>query len=162
MKYRPRHPYRCRLCLKITDEPSEQYPETLCIVCVQRERSRVDSNNKKKRINKYCNGQKIKLYEWISCLEHHDFKCATCKIRKGRKNLTLDHIISIGSGGSNSISNVQPLCFTCHAIKDGNVKTKLFSRKKISLLYKKYKKRLVYITNRLFRSLKNRLFMGLK
>lgn len=149
-----RHPYRCRLCLDIVDSLSENYPGVICVPCTNKERNRLDSNNKKKRIIRNRFGEKIRLHEWLACLSDHGFVCAHCKLVRGRKNLTLDHIIPIGSGGSNTIDNVQPLCFGCHATKDNNTKVSPFSRKKLIIRYKRYRRRITYWCTRFFESLK--------
>jgi len=53
--------------------------------------------------------------EWIRLCEKYDNKCLRC----GSKNskLTVDHIVPISKGGSNNITNIQPLCFSCNASK---------------------------------------------
>lgn len=138
----PRHPFECRLCLDITDDPSENFPHLLCTTCTQRERSRIDSNNKKRRIMRHRNGEKIRIHDWIDCLHKHNFSCAACK-RKGRKYITLDHIVPIGSGGSNTHHNIQPLCIKCHAHKDGN--TQVTFIKKMKKWYNRYKRKAKFL-----------------
>jgi 5-methylcytosine-specific restriction endonuclease McrA len=62
--------------------------------------------------------------EWESLLERYD-KCPQCKrlwdkipIPSGRKSvITRDHIAPISKGGSNSIENIQPLCYSCNSSK---------------------------------------------
>lgn len=58
--------------------------------------------------------------EWIKLLESFNNRCASCNVedkptRWGK--LTIDHIIPISKGGSNSIDNIQPLCYHCNYTK---------------------------------------------
>lgn len=57
---------------------------------------------------------KFTAAEWISCKEAHGNVCANCG---EAKKLCADHIIPISKGGSNYITNIQPLCFSCNSRK---------------------------------------------
>jgi 5-methylcytosine-specific restriction protein A len=146
-----RFPFECRLCLEITDDPSEVAPNKICAICAHKERGRIDSNNKKKRIARARFGEKIKLSEWMECLNKHNFACKTCK-KRGRKNITLDHIVPIRDGGANAKHNIQPLCKACHASKDGNEKKSFYQ--KVLYTFKRYKRKLIYRCRRTFCSMK--------
>lgn len=52
--------------------------------------------------------------EWEHLKELHKQKCALCK---KKEKLTIDHIIPLSKGGSNLISNIQPLCKPCNSRK---------------------------------------------
>lgn len=52
--------------------------------------------------------------EWQALCFKYDGVCLCCK---QRKPLTVDHIVPISRGGSNSISNLQPLCAECNSRK---------------------------------------------
>lgn len=56
--------------------------------------------------------------EWISLLEEYGHRCLACGTSK---NITVDHIIPLSRGGSNAISNIQPLCFKCNLHKGTHV-----------------------------------------
>ena len=54
------------------------------------------------------------LAEWEWLKKHHDYRCAVC----GQdRPLTKDHIIPLSLGGSDNISNIQPLCRNCNSQK---------------------------------------------
>ena len=52
--------------------------------------------------------------EWQSLCEKYDNKCLCC----GEfVKLTPDHVVPLVCGGTNDISNIQPLCLSCNARK---------------------------------------------
>jgi len=52
--------------------------------------------------------------EWESLKKKFHNRCAFCCIMK---ILTIDHVIPLSKGGSNYISNIQPLCINCNSRK---------------------------------------------
>jgi hypothetical protein len=62
--------------------------------------------------------------EWMSLLSEHP-RCPGCErnwadisLPPGRKTpITVDHIVPDSRGGSNSVGNIQPLCFSCNSRK---------------------------------------------
>lgn len=52
--------------------------------------------------------------EWRELCRRHDNKCACCG---EHKPLTADHVISLATGGTNTIDNIQPLCRSCNSRK---------------------------------------------
>lgn len=66
--------------------------------------------------------------EWEDLVAQYDH-CPRC-LRKwediplppGRSSvITVDHIIPISKGGSNSIDNIQPLCYSCNSVKGDKI-----------------------------------------
>lgn len=55
--------------------------------------------------------------EWVSICEAGGWLCWRCL---KRKPLTVDHIIPLSRGGTNWISNIQPLCRKCNSEKNVN------------------------------------------
>ncbi|MGB6294665.1 MAG: HNH endonuclease [Rivularia sp. (in: cyanobacteria)] len=49
--------------------------------------------------------------------ERNKYQCQSCGKQYGETSLTIDHIIPLARGGSNDISNLQTLCFTCNRKK---------------------------------------------
>lgn len=53
--------------------------------------------------------------EWLALLEKHNHICLCCK--RNDVALTIDHIVPLFHGGTNSIENLQPLCKSCNSKK---------------------------------------------
>lgn len=52
--------------------------------------------------------------EWNELLKKYDSKCAKCETQE---KITRDHIIPLSKGGTDLISNIQPLCHSCNCKK---------------------------------------------
>lgn len=125
------HEGTCQLCgvqklptvfLSSEEAHTRGYLRLSCAGCRQKERSRIHSNNTGKRMRrKGRKGKKGRVHyvDWMQLLVAHNFSCRSCG-KKGRQELTLDHIRSIDSGGMNTIDNIQVLCRTCHSVKDNS------------------------------------------
>lgn len=55
---------------------------------------------------------------WRAITAKHDNCCARCG---ERKKLTIDHIIPLSKGGTDSPENVQPLCLSCNQSKGNKI-----------------------------------------
>lgn len=55
--------------------------------------------------------------EFLLLCKSNNYKCLCCG---ERKRLTADHIVPLSRGGSNDISNIQPLCRSCNSRKGTN------------------------------------------
>lgn len=58
------------------------------------------------------------LSEWNAKLDEHNHQCANCK---SGLDLTMDHVMPLSKGGSNTIDNIQVLCRACNASKGNKV-----------------------------------------
>ena len=56
--------------------------------------------------------------EWEDLCVKFGYKCLACK---EETTLTIDHIVPLSKGGSNYISNIQPLCQPCNSTKRANI-----------------------------------------
>lgn len=54
------------------------------------------------------------LSEWDDLKKRFNYKCAICN---KEKPLTIDHIVPLSKGGTDYISNIQPLCRNCNSKK---------------------------------------------
>lgn len=61
---------------------------------------------------------KLTPQEWQSVLDLYGHKCLRCGKSEAEVKLTIDHVIPVSQGGSNTIDNVQPLCKSCNASKN--------------------------------------------
>ena len=71
----------------------------------------------KRRARKLQAGGTFTLREWEALCDYYDYTCLRCGRRKPDIELTVDHVIPLSVGGSNSIDNIQPLCRSCNASK---------------------------------------------
>lgn len=72
------------------------------------------SNNNWRAKYFYDRNDKFAADEWETLCEAYNNRCLAC----GEvKPLTADHIIPLYKGGSNTIDNIQPLCFSCNSTK---------------------------------------------
>lgn len=57
------------------------------------------------------------LQQWLDLKKKHKHCCAKCGVNEMFAKITKDHIIPLSKGGSNNISNIQPLCGSCNSKK---------------------------------------------
>lgn len=55
--------------------------------------------------------------QWESLKESYNDTCPACFKKEPTIKLTRDHILSLSNGGSDNISNIQPLCVSCNSRK---------------------------------------------
>ncbi len=69
--------------------------------------------HKRRTLKANCEGEFTDL-QWKVLLSLCGSKCLRCN---SDRDITVDHIIPLSLGGSNSIQNIQPLCRSCNAWK---------------------------------------------
>lgn len=74
-------------------------------------------NLKRRAVEKNADGT-FSWAEWEQIVRDFNGKCAHC--RKETK-LTIDHKIPLSKGGSNFITNIQPLCRSCNSKKKDKI-----------------------------------------
>jgi len=107
-----------------------KYCSLKCAAQVRPIRSGKDANNYKGGVSKdfgrYSNDRRLRILmvggkhtpeEWQKLKEKYNYMCLCCKRYEPQIKLTRDHIMPITKGGSNHISNIQPLCHSCNSRK---------------------------------------------
>lgn len=57
------------------------------------------------------------LQDWLNLKNKYNFSCLKCGQQEPNIKLTVDHIIPLSRGGTNYITNIQPLCNICNSSK---------------------------------------------
>lgn len=55
--------------------------------------------------------------QWRDLRQFYNNTCLRCGLSEPDVKITADHVIPLNMGGSNDISNIQPLCSTCNSSK---------------------------------------------
>lgn len=62
-------------------------------------------------------GWRITVGEWRELKARYGNRCLACGKAEGEITLVKDHVIPLSAGGSNEVTNIQPLCAKCNATK---------------------------------------------
>lgn len=68
-------------------------------------------------VNRRTNGGKHTFAEWNELKKFYNHMCLCCKQQEPNIKLTEDHVVPLSLGGTNDISNIQPLCQSCNSLK---------------------------------------------
>lgn len=72
-----------------------------------------------RRARKKGNGGEYTADEWKALCQQYNNCCLACN--RDDVTLTVDHVIPLIRGGSNDISNIQPLCKSCNSKKNTKI-----------------------------------------
>lgn len=73
--------------------------------------------NKRRMLETAAPGEHYSAAEWKAMKARYDHRCLMCCRQEPTIRLTVDHIVPVSRGGSNSIDNLQPLCKSCNSKK---------------------------------------------
>lgn len=59
--------------------------------------------------------------EWKALKAQYDYTCLCCGRREPQIELTRDHVVPLDLGGSDDITNIQPLCRSCNGAKGARI-----------------------------------------
>jgi len=79
------------------------------------------AENAKRRARLINAGGKFTAKEWLAIKAKYGFKCLKCGKSENEVKLTPDHVVPLALGGSNTIDNIQPLCWGCNAGKQARI-----------------------------------------
>lgn len=100
---------RCRIWKKNNREKINEY-------------LRKPENRTKDNIRKYKRrgaAGEVKYSDWVDLCNKYENKCLCCG---SKEKMTIDHVIPLILGGTNSIENIQPLCGSCNSKKGIKIK----------------------------------------
>jgi 5-methylcytosine-specific restriction endonuclease McrA len=90
-------------------------------IWINKHRDSVNQRNANRRAKLRNISGKFTLKEWQELKIQHNYTCKKCAKKEPEIKLTRDHIIPISKGGTNLISNIQPLCLKCNSSKKDNI-----------------------------------------
>lgn len=83
----------------------------------RRNRDKYLAQYHKRRARILSNGGTYTAEQWRALCAQYDHTCLRCGQREPTIKLTPDHVVPLSRGGSNDISNIQPLCGSCNTSK---------------------------------------------
>lgn len=74
-------------------------------------------HQRRREAAKKASGGSHTLEQWEALKQKYNFMCLCCKAQEPFVKLTEDHIVPISRGGTDDITNIQPLCLSCNCRK---------------------------------------------
>lgn len=101
--YRATVRYCSRACKRVAHLPEKRLGKRL--------------GSARRRARKKGNGGAFTAAEWRALCHKFNYRCLACGRREPVIKLTVDHVLPIQMGGTNTIDNLQPLCGDCNSSK---------------------------------------------
>lgn len=89
-----------------------------------RNRDKAIQYTNKRRFSIKANGGNYTVQEWLDLCGFYNNICLRCGIHAKdtpQSKLSPDHVLPLSKGGSNDISNIQPLCLSCNIAKHNRI-----------------------------------------
>lgn len=99
------------------DKLTKDQQKSLIAVCDSKISEYIDKRGKKIWSHRHLSNDPIPGSVRYEVLKKAKGKCELCGISNKEKSLDVDHILPRSKGGSNDISNLQSLCYTCNRQK---------------------------------------------
>ncbi len=78
---------------------------------------KVQERDNRRHAAKKKSGGRFTAAEWRNLKHRYNYTCLRCGRREPEIKLTVDHVVPLIKGGSNTIENIQPLCKPCNSAK---------------------------------------------
>lgn len=88
---------------------------------IERTNTQRKIDNSRRRARLINSSGKFTRKEWVELKSRYGNKCLKCGKSEAEVKITPDHVIPLALGGSNSIDNIQPLCWGCNAAKQARI-----------------------------------------
>jgi 5-methylcytosine-specific restriction endonuclease McrA len=87
----------------------------------KRNREKLTHYTNQRRVRKLLAPGSHSEQEWQLIKQYYGYRCLCCGKVEPEIQLTRDHIVPLGAGGSDVIENIQPLCARCNSKKSTKV-----------------------------------------
>lgn len=118
LTYKSTHPDRVRAAARAWYAHNTSHAKKLGQQWLDKNRSKKAEYDQRRAARKAAAEGDFTSNQWIQLCQEYGHRCLCC----GKQTkLTVDHIVPLLKGGSNDISNLQPLCKPCNSRKGDKV-----------------------------------------
>lgn len=116
--WRARRAKECAMFPERVREQTRRFMANLRKRDPERVRLQTSINNSRRRARVLSAPGTYTPQEWEQLKAGYDYRCLRCGKQEPEIRLTQDHVIPLALGGSNFITNIQPLCLFCNQSKN--------------------------------------------